>query len=105
MEWLLQRLSAIYLGLFVVYLLLKLNSGVFADFAKWREWFDQESVRWAWMLFYASLLLHAWIGIRSVFLDYIKPFVLRLVLTFGSALLLIFCALWFVEILYYRSGL
>jgi len=99
-EWLLQRLSAIYLGLFAAYLLIRFSNGVFSDFTSWRGWFSHGPVRWAWIMFYGSLLLHAWIGMRSVFLDYIKPFTLRLVLTFGTAVLLIVCALWFVEVVY-----
>lgn len=99
-EWLLQRLSAIYLGLFTIYLLFKLGNGVFADYASWRSWFERGAVRWAWILFYISLLFHAWIGMRSVFLDYIKWFRLRLLLTFGTALVMVLCALWFIDIVY-----
>jgi succinate dehydrogenase / fumarate reductase membrane anchor subunit len=57
-------------------------------------------VKYATVLFIASLLFHAWIGMRNIFMDYIKDTGLRLtlyVLTIGALLLY---AVWSIQILW-----
>ena len=99
-EWLLQRLSAVYLGLFVFYVMLRFWFWPVADFETWQGWLTFPLVRIAWLLAFASLLVHAWIGIRSVFLDYLKPFRLRFVVSIVFATGLIATGLWVIDILY-----
>ena len=101
-EWLIQRLTAVYLAVFLVYVLLKI--GDIDSYQQWRDWFSGDLARRGWMLFYLAVLWHAWIGLRSVFLDYVKPFWLRLGLTLGSAVGLLLMALWAVDILYIRAA-
>lgn len=101
-EWLVQRLTAVYMFLFLVYVLFAVGDRI-GSYEPWAAWFADGRVRWAWVLFYLSALWHSWIGLRSVFLDYIKPFWLRLTLTLGSAILLIVHALWVIDILYIRG--
>lgn len=102
-EWLLQRTSAIYLGLFIIYVAIRLIFWPINDFEGWRSWFDSPMVRISWLLAFASLLVHAWIGIRSVFLDYLKPFQLRFIISMVFATGLIACGLWVIDILYGRG--
>lgn len=103
-EWVWQRLSAVYLGLFVFYVTLRFWFWPVADFAAWQAWFTLPVVRIAWLLAFASLLIHAWIGIRSVFLDYLQSFRLRFMVSTLFALGLIACGFWVVDILYGRGG-
>lgn len=102
-EWLVQRLTAVYMVLFIGFLLLQLDSDITASYQAWSNSFDRSLVRWGWMLFYISALWHSWIGLRSVFLDYIKPFWLRLVLTLGTAVALFVHCMWVIDILYIRG--
>lgn len=76
-EWVLQRLSAVYLAGFLLWLVLHFLSGPAPEYTAWKTWFAQGSVRLAFALFFVSILIHAWVGMRSVFLDYLKPFWLR----------------------------
>lgn len=98
-EWLLQRLSALYLAGFMVWLLARLAIAAPADYAAWKGWLAAGGVRLAFALFFLSVLVHAWVGMRSVFLDYLKPlwvrFVAQLLLAFG----LLALAFWAVQIL------
>lgn len=98
-EWLLQRASAVYLGIFSIWLLVRFGFAPITDHAAWKAWFAQGPVRLAWALAFASLLIHAWIGMRSVFLDYVKPLWVRVLaqtlLAFGLSAL----ALWAAQIL------
>lgn len=103
-EWLFQRLSAIYLGFFVVFLVVKFTFWPVTDFPTWKSWFALPWVRVMWLFAFASLMVHAWIGIRSVLLDYIGSFSLRFVVAIVFATGLIASGLWVIDILY-RSSL
>jgi len=103
-EWILQRLSAIYLGLFIVYITARLTFWPIDNFESWRGWFDSPMVRVIWLLAFTSLLVHAWIGIRSVYLDYLKSFQLRFIVSMVSATGLIACGFWVIDILYRGGG-
>ena len=48
----------------------------------------------ATVLFILSLLFHAWIGIWTIFTDYVKPYVLRAVLNVLVLLMLAACFFW-----------
>lgn len=98
-SWLLQRGTAIYLGGFVVYVVLRLGASPIRDHAAWQAWFASGSVRLAWALAIGSLLVHAWIGLRSVYLDYLHALWVRFTVSFLTALGLIALGLWAVEIL------
>jgi len=51
-------------------------------------------------LFFAALLLHAWVGVRDVIIDYVRPFYLRfsLLMVVGGALLA--TLLWALRIIF-----
>jgi succinate dehydrogenase / fumarate reductase membrane anchor subunit len=54
-------------------------------------------------LFVASLLGHAWIGLREIFIDYLhcaRCLMLRLSLYFAFAALYLACLVWAVDILW-----
>ena len=99
LSWLLQRATAVYLGGFVVYVVLRLALSPIRDHTVWQAWFAAGGVRLAWALAIGSLLLHAWIGLRSVYLDYLPALWLRFVVSFLTALGVIGLGLWAVEIL------
>ena len=76
--WLVQRLSALYMLLFLLYGLARWNFVRPAGYEAWRSWVLGASVRLPLALFLVALLLHAWVGLRDVILDYIHPAPLRL---------------------------
>jgi succinate dehydrogenase / fumarate reductase membrane anchor subunit len=98
-EWLLQRLSAFYLAGFALWLVVWLAIAAPVDYTAWKAWMATGGVRLAFALFFLSVLVHAWVGMRSVFLDYLKPLWLR----FSAQLLLAFgllaLAFWAAQIL------
>jgi succinate dehydrogenase / fumarate reductase membrane anchor subunit len=57
-------------------------------------------MRYATVLFVLSLLLHAWVGVRNIFMDYIQSTGLRLVLYVLVILALIAYGVWAVQILW-----
>ncbi|MDH4133779.1 MAG: succinate dehydrogenase, hydrophobic membrane anchor protein [Gammaproteobacteria bacterium] len=98
-EWILQRLSAVYLAVFLLWLIFHFLSSPVPDYAAWKTWFSQGVVRLGFALFFVSLLIHAWVGMRSVFLDYLKPLWLRFLIQMLMGLGLLAMGLWAAQIL------
>jgi succinate dehydrogenase / fumarate reductase membrane anchor subunit len=99
MEFLVQRVTSIYLAAFTIYLLIRIVLNPIRSYAAWSDYFASDVVRLAWVLFFISLLLHSWTGLRSIYLDYIKPTWLRFTVQVITMLTLVTLGLWTVDIL------
>ena len=101
--WLLQRASAVYMAFFLpVFAVCVLSSGPL-DYAAWHDLFVPLAMKVTAFLFVASLLGHAWIGLREIFIDYLhcaRCLMLRLSLYFAFAALYLACLVWTVDILW-----
>ena len=95
--WVLQRVTAVYIGLFSVYALGKFVLDPPASHQHWQDWMAGSGVRVAVLLFFVALLLHAWVGVRDIFIDYVRPTPLRLALLSFVAIGLIACGLWALD--------
>lgn len=76
--WLVQRLGALYMLLFLLYALVRWDLARPVGYSAWRSWVLDGSMRVPLTLFVIALLLHAWVGLRDVVLDYVDPLPLRL---------------------------
>lgn len=91
--WVVQRFSAVYLAGFVFYALAALALRTDEGHDAWRAWLA-EPVHWiATLVFIVALLMHAWVGMRDVLLDYVRPLALRLLLLAVVGLVLGFSGL------------
>ena len=99
-DWLAQRLTAIVMTLYSALFILVLLRAPALDFAGWRQLFAPQWMKLATLLFLVCLYLHAWIGVRNIFMDYIKSGGLRLALYTLAIAWLIVCAGWSVQILW-----
>jgi succinate dehydrogenase / fumarate reductase membrane anchor subunit len=97
--WLWQRLSAIVLLLYSLYLIGLFLFNPPTDHAAWRAWVSDPLHSTGLLLCLLALLVHAWVGLRDVLLDYVPIFALRLTLLSLSALGLTLCGLWGLRIL------
>ena len=98
--WLVQRLSAVYMGLFIIALGAVLLSSDNLDYAHWRALFAQPLLCIAPPMFFLSLLLHAWVGMRDVILDYAgQAPSLRLLLLSLLGAWLIALGIWVIRIM------
>lgn len=98
-DWVIQRATAIIMALysvifFVVVLVVAPNS-----FETWRGIFANGFMKFASFLFLLSVFYHAWIGVRDIWMDYIKPDGLRLLLMIATAAVLVGYAGWAMQIL------
>lgn len=99
-DWLAQRVTAVVMAVYTILILVVLASQPRLDFPHWKALWQLPVMRYATMLFLASLLLHAWIGVRSIFMDYIKYPGLRLTLYVIVIGALLWYALWSFQMLW-----
>ena len=97
--WMWQRASAVYLAGFFIYVLACLIVAPPGDHQALRAWVGSPGMWLAIALFFLSLLLHAWIGVRDVILDYIEPAGLRLAMLAAVLMFVLICGLWMLSIL------
>jgi succinate dehydrogenase / fumarate reductase membrane anchor subunit len=99
-DWLSQRVTAIVMTLYTALLLgiVLWHGGM--DYATWKALFAGGAFRVVTFLFMASLLVHAWVGVRNVLMDYAKPTSLRLTLQVVVIAVLVAYAGWTVQVLW-----
>jgi succinate dehydrogenase / fumarate reductase membrane anchor subunit len=98
--WLAQRISAVVMAAAtLIFVALLLAAGPIT-YASWKALFAPGWMRLATFLFFASALIHAWIGMRDIWMDYVKPTGLRLALEVATVLLLAGCGAWVLQILW-----
>jgi succinate dehydrogenase / fumarate reductase, membrane anchor subunit len=99
-DWLAQRITAVVMAVYTLGLLgIALYHGGI-DYAFWQALFGGTAFRISTLLFGLALLWHAWIGVRDIWMDYIKPTGLRLTLEVLTVVLLVAYAGWLVQILW-----
>lgn len=101
--WLWQRASAVVMALYLSAFVFYATSHAPLDYTAWRGLFDPLIVKLATLIFVAAALLHAWIGLREILIDYVHRLSLRLVLYLAFALLYAGCLLWAAVILWGRT--
>jgi succinate dehydrogenase / fumarate reductase membrane anchor subunit len=99
-DWLAQRVSAAVMAVYSIIVLVALAVSRPADYAGWKAWFGQGWLRFATFLFFVSLLYHAWVGMRDILMDYIRPMGVRLFLQVLVILALVGCGGWALQILW-----
>ena len=89
--WWFQRLSAVYMLAFLIFMLVMFALHPVHGYAEWQGWVARASSKIALGTFFAALLTHMWVGLRDVLLDYAKPPGLQrlLLATVGCGLLAI----------------
>ena len=97
--WLMQRFTAVYIGLFLVFLVVRFLTAPLHSYQEWIAWIAHPFVNAALAVFIVALLLHAWVGLRDVVMDYVKPLGLRIALFAGLIIGLAGCAMWSLRLL------
>ena len=97
--WFVQRFTAVYILLYLLYALFHFAFDSPQSYDDWRDWITSTFVLTLTVLFFIALLLHAWVGLRDVMMDYVKPLPLRVSLLALLATSLSGLALWVLQIL------
>ncbi|MFQ5470027.1 MAG: succinate dehydrogenase, hydrophobic membrane anchor protein [Gammaproteobacteria bacterium] len=99
-SWILQRMSALYMALYLGYFICTLVFNTPGTYLAWKNWFDGAGVGVATVLFFFALLMHAWIGIRDVVMDYVHPVAMRFSMLSIVSFALIAMAAWVLKVLF-----
>ena len=70
------------------------------DYVGWASIFVPLWMKVLTLVAILALLYHAWIGVKDIWMDYVKPMGVRLALQVLTALWLLACAVWSVQILW-----
>ena len=99
-DWLAQRVTAVVMAVYALFLAIVLLMQPTLDHAAWKAIFANGFMRFATLLALLSLFWHAWIGMRDIWMDYVKPTGTRLVLQVATILALVAYVAWTVQILW-----
>ena len=103
-EWILQRLTAVYMTGYVIVLVLRWIAGPAPGYVAWRQWAGTLPVRVSVTLFFVSAVVHAWIGLRSVYMDYLQLLWLRLTVVIMTAVMLAALFVWALGVIWGAGG-
>jgi succinate dehydrogenase / fumarate reductase, membrane anchor subunit len=118
-DWLAQRITAVVMGVFTIVLLVQYllpayarnvagervtdASGKLVALAGYDKWAGIFAPQWMKLLTFVvivSLAYHAWVGMRDVWMDYVKSFALRLTLQMLTIVWLVACLGWAIQVLW-----
>jgi succinate dehydrogenase / fumarate reductase, membrane anchor subunit len=100
-DWLAQRISAALMALFTVLLLAQVifSKGPIG-YDKWAGIFSSQWMKVLTFTIIIALAYHVWVGMRDIWMDYIKPVGLRLALQVFTMVWLLACAGWGIQVLW-----
>ena len=99
-DWLIQRITAAYMALYTVIFAFAALTLPAMTYEHWQALFSGRLMQFLTFLFFASLCYHAWIGVRDIWMDYIKPLGIRIALHVATALVLIGYPAWVARVLW-----
>ena len=97
--WVTQRLTALYLGVYILGFVGYLWVAPPASYLDWLNWLQQPTMQIAMVLFFLSLVLHVWVGVRDILMDYVHGLVWRSVLLTMILLFLIVMMFWSIKVI------
>lgn len=99
-DWLAQRITAVLMALFTVALLVQVLMPGALGYDRWAAIFSQQWMKVLTFVTILALTYHAWVGVRDIWMDYIKPVGIRLALQVFSIVWLLGCAGWAIQVLW-----
>ncbi|MDC8773227.1 succinate dehydrogenase, hydrophobic membrane anchor protein [Roseateles albus] len=99
-DWLAQRITAVLMALFTVALLVQFLMPGELGYDHWAAIFSQQWMKILTFVTILSLAFHAWVGVRDIWMDYVKPVGVRLFLQVASLVWLVGCAGWAIQVLW-----
>jgi len=118
-DWLSQRITAALMAIFTIVVLLQVlfpayartpagerlkdaagNAVALTGYDKWAGIFAPQWMKLLTFVVIVSLAWHAWVGMRDVWMDYVKSVGMRLALQVLTIVWLVGCAGWAVQVLW-----
>jgi succinate dehydrogenase / fumarate reductase membrane anchor subunit len=99
-DWLAQRVTAIIMAIYTVVLLVSFLTAQNFSYEGWAGLFARQWFKLFTLVTLLGLFYHAWVGMRDIWMDYVKPVGIRLTLQVATIVWLAVCAAWAVQILW-----
>ena len=99
-DWLAQRVTACIMAVYTVILLAWFFGARDFSYDGWASIFATQWMKLATFVTLLSLFYHAWVGIRDIWMDYVRPVGVRLTLQTLSIIWLVACAAYAAQILW-----
>jgi succinate dehydrogenase membrane anchor subunit len=79
-EWLFQRMTAVVMVVYTIGFLVFMIGHSPLEYSQWHDLFAMTWIKIATLILVLSLLYHAWVGMWTILTDYVKSFVLNVIL-------------------------
>ncbi len=99
-DWLSQRVTAGLMALFTIVVIVQVLLPGEMGYDKWAGIFAAQWMKVLTFVVIVSLLYHVWVGMRDVWMDYVKPVAVRLALQVFTIAWLVGCAGWAIQVLW-----
>jgi succinate dehydrogenase / fumarate reductase membrane anchor subunit len=99
-DWLSQRVTACLMALFTLVLLVQVLMPGPLGYDRWAGIFSAQWMKVLTFVVVLALAWHAWVGVRDILMDYVKPVGTRLVLQVATITWLLGCSGWAVQVLW-----
>ncbi|HRD84253.1 MAG TPA: succinate dehydrogenase, hydrophobic membrane anchor protein [Rubrivivax sp.] len=99
-DWLSQRITAALMALYTLVVVVQLLLPGPLGYEKWAGLFAAQWMKVATFVVIVALGQHAWVGLRDIWMDYVKPVGLRLCLQVLTIVWLVGCVGWATQVLW-----
>jgi succinate dehydrogenase / fumarate reductase, membrane anchor subunit len=99
-DWLAQRVTSLLMALFTLAVVVQVLLPGPLDYMRWSGIFAKQWMKVLTFVTVVALLYHVWVGMRDIWMDYIKPVGLRLALDIFTIAWLVGCAGWAIQVLW-----
>ena len=99
-DWLSQRVTAALMALFTLAVIVQILLPGEMGYDKWSGIFSRQWMKVLTFVVIVSLLYHVWVGMRDVWMDYVKPVGVRLALQVFTIAWLVGCTGWAIQVLW-----
>ena len=99
-DWMAQRATSMLMAIFTVVVVAQVLFGGPLDYYRWSAIFSAQWMKVLTFVVIVSLMVHVWVGMRDIWMDYVKPVVARLALDVATIVWLVGCAGWAIQALW-----
>ena len=99
-DWMAQRATSLLMAIFTVVVVAQVLFGGPLDYYRWAAIFSAQWMKVLTFVVIVSLMVHVWVGMRDIWMDYVKPVVARLALDMATIVWLVGCAGWAIQVLW-----
>ena len=99
-DWLSQRVTAALMALFTLAVIVQVLLPGEMGYDKWAGIFSRQWMKALTFVVIVALLVHVWVGMRDIWMDYVKPVGARLLAQVFTIVWLVGCVGWAIQVLW-----